>query len=338
MYLFKRKNGIYYLGFNQPDGTKAFKSTGTKYKSIAEKFKVQFEKSLYNEEKNPIEPIELMKFRRMFLIYSETTHSEKTTKAFKTTFRYLIEYFGEKKLLSNFTKKDVQEYLLHKQSQSSIFTARRDQINISSMFTYAQNFNYMQENVAKGIKRLRLPERMPLFYTKEDVDKLLSVIKNEDIYDIVVFALNTGMRSQEICSLTVRQVNISKKVAMLDNIGHITKSKRIRAVPLNDKALAVINRRMDRIIKEHLFTVNGNIVKSDKLSYFYKKNVRVAGLNDKLNFHSLRHTFASWLVQKGVSIYKVSKLLGHSSISTTQIYSHLQQEDLYDVVKLFDEF
>lgn len=56
--------------------------------------------------------------------------------------------------------------------------------------------------------------------------------------------------------------------------------------------------------------------------------MRKTSLNFKLNLHSLRHTFASWLVQRGVSIYEVSKLLGHSDIKITEIYSHLRAEDL----------
>jgi site-specific recombinase XerD len=54
--------------------------------------------------------------------------------------------------------------------------------------------------------------------------------------------------------------------------------------------------------------------------------------DDRLHFHSLRHTFASWLVQDGVSLYEVQKLLGHSSIAVTQVYSHLQPEQLHATV------
>ena len=69
------------------------------------------------------------------------------------------------------------------------------------------------------------------------------------------------------------------------------------------------------------------------ISHKIKKIIKQAGINQQLNFHSLRHTFASWLVQAGVSIYEVSKLLGHSNIRTTEIYAHLEIGNLHEAVK-----
>ena len=66
-------------------------------------------------------------------------------------------------------------------------------------------------------------------------------------------------------------------------------------------------------------------------SYYYSS--LKAGINAKLNFHSLRHTFDSWLIQNGVSIYEVSKLLGHSNLKVTVIYAHLSSEELRTAVE-----
>ena len=61
-------------------------------------------------------------------------------------------------------------------------------------------------------------------------------------------------------------------------------------------------------------------------------------LNNKLHFHSLRHTFATWLVQDGVNIYEVQKLLGHSSVKVTEIYSHLVANELHNAVNKLSIF
>ena len=81
---------------------------------------------------------------------------------------------------------------------------------------------------------------------------------------------------------------------------------------------------------------NDQTMSQDFLSHKFAAYIRKAKINSKLNFHSLRHTFASRLVQRGVSIYEVSKLLGHSDIKTTQIYAHLRNEDLRNAVELLE--
>jgi site-specific recombinase XerD len=68
----------------------------------------------------------------------------------------------------------------------------------------------------------------------------------------------------------------------------------------------------------------------------FKKYIREVGLVEQFTFHSLRHTFASHLVQKGVSLYIVSKLLGHSDMKTTEIYAHLAPETFLDVVNILN--
>ncbi len=88
----------------------------------------------------------------------------------------------------------------------------------------------------------------------------------------------------------------------------------------------------DRLV----FTIDGSPAKPSYVSKTFKKYVIKAQINPDLKFHSLRHTFASWLVQRGVSIYEVSKLLGHSDIKVTEIYAHLKPENLRNAVELLN--
>ena len=142
------------------------------------------------------------------------------------------------------------------------------------------------------------------------------------------------MRQMELITLRWNQVNLKSKIVILDNQTHITKGKKVRMIPLNSKAVGALTNRNKK--SELVFTYKGKPMGQDFITHKFSEYVVKSGLNTKLNFHSLRHSFASWLVQAGVSIYEVSKLLGHSDIKTTQIYAHLRSDDLRRSVALLD--
>jgi len=87
---------------------------------------------------------------------------------------------------------------------------------------------------------------------------------------------------------------------------------------------------------EFVFSLEGERITQKFISKKFKSYVIKSKINPDLTFHSLRHTFASWLVQRGVSIHKVSKLLGHSDIKVTEIYTHLKPDNLRNAVELLN--
>jgi len=163
--------------------------------------------------------------------------------------------------------------------------------------------------------------------------KLLSVISERWLRNIVTLAVLTGMRRGEHCHLRWSDVDLPRRVIHIrSNETFKAKQGRSRMVPLSEVAfhlLELMHRKSTTVL---VFTSCGKRVSEDWITHAFKKYVRMAGLNDKLHFHSLRHTFASWLVQDGVSLYEVQKLLGHSNITVTQVYSHLQPEKLHATV------
>ena len=111
-----------------------------------------------------------------------------------------------------------------------------------------------------------------------------------------------------------------------------TKTGKRRTVPLSDTAYHLLMLRANSSPCEYVFSLNDSKVMANWVTHKLKRYIRRLDLDDRLRFHSLRHTFASWLVQDGVSLYEVQKLLGHSNIAVTEVYSHLQPEHLHDTV------
>lgn len=332
MYLSKRSNKKYYIFFKQQNGKFTCKSTGTKSKSEALKYLTNFEKELKERFSKKVTPILVSHFVIEFLSYSETVYSWNHTLSLRTTCRAFADFVGNI-LLSDLEKKNVTEFIQNRSKNVSAYTVRRDIADLSTAFNYAISKKYLNENFMKGIKKPKITEKLPLFSSTVEFELLLKVIDDDDMKGLVIFALNTGLRQSDVVNLEWRQINFQNQTLLLDNRNSQTKLRKVHTIPLNVKALQILT---DRQIKyretEKVFTYQGKPIKALFLSHKFKKYVKRAPINQQLTFHSLRHTFASLLVQRGVSIYQVSRLLTHSDIRVTQIYSHLTEQDLLKAV------
>jgi len=335
MYLSKHSNGFYYIYFFQENGKRNSVSTRTKIKSLALRFLTQFEKEMEARKLQKQIPISFKEYSNQFLNYSRQIHTQKTSKGYESALNNL-EKFLDNIPITEITHSRLSEYFENRINTSSIYQARKDLICFNSFFNSAIAEGYILSNPCKSIKRFRLPQKEPIFFQEWEFDLLLSKIRDEDIKDLVIFAVHTGLRQMELIMLEWSQINFKDRILVLSNHNHLTKSKKIRTVPLSIKTMQILTSREMKKKGNLVFTFNNKPINQNFISHEFKRNVREAQINPKLNFHSLRHTFASWLVQRGVSIYEVSKLLGHSNISVTEIYSHLRAEDLRTAINVLN--
>ena len=330
-----KKGKYYYVFFKNTNGKMTSRSTKTNKKSEAMKFLINLQRQITSRNDNPIIPIEVNKFLFEYLKYSERVHSWNHTLSLKTTFNEFNKIIKVSNL-SEVSREVMDKFISERRKYVSPFSIRRDIANFSGAFEWGIKRNFLLVNYCKQLAKPKLPEILPLFYSNSDIEKLLKTIDDDDIRDIVLFALNTGLRQSEVITLEWSQINLTQNLITLDNRNRLTKSKKVRSIPLNKIALNVINNRSKNREHECVFTFLKNPIKQLTLSHKFKKYVKKSGINPKLNFHSLRHTFASRLVQKGASIYLVSKLLGHASVTTTQIYAHVNADDLRASVELLE--
>jgi integrase len=314
MFLSKRSNGTYYIFYEQENGKRTCVSTKTKLKKDANLFLGQFYKKIDTLKKQSFIPVSLKEFSVKYLKHSELSHTWKTTLTYQTTFNKIIDHFGNIQL-SELNKNRIEDFISFRVKKVSAYAGRKDVINIKAMLNWAVENNFLNVNPSNKIKRIKTPEKLPVFFTNEDFDKLIANIDSEDLKDLVIFAVNSGMRQGEIINLEFSQIDFRNRRITLDNQNHVTKSKKVRSIPLNEIAFQLVSKRIEKNGSSYVFSVKGNKINQDFLIHRFKKFIIDTGLNPKLKFHSLRHTFASWLVQKGVSIYEVSKLLGHSEIN-----------------------
>ncbi|MFC1569123.1 tyrosine-type recombinase/integrase [bacterium] len=182
------------------------------------------------------------------------------------------------------------------------------------------------------MKPLPVPISAPRYFTELQFQKIIEAIDFIPLKEIVIFAANTGVRISELINLEWTDVNFHKMTIRIANKEDFhTKSKRERNLPLNEAAYDVLS-GLPRKSNYIFCRLDGK--KRDKhfICRSFKATLREIGLGDGFSFHSLRHTFASQLVQKGVSLYMVQKLMGHANITTTEIYAYLAPETFHKIV------
>ena len=325
--LFKRTNGVWYVLYTI-DGKRRWKSTGSRTKSDALG-------KLSELEKTPPSPAPrktLKEFEEMFLSYARENYARSTLGIFQRAFRDFENIAGNPPLasLSHLHLDTYRTARLKVVSPSSVNIELRA---LRSMMSVAVRWKLLAENPFKGMKQVRVPEKPPTYFSRKELQELLSTVKEGWFKELVAFAALSGMRRGEILNLRWENVDLPNRlIRVQSDASFSTKTGKNRIIPLNEIAAQLLIQRRRDLSAEYVFSVAGHRISPRYVSHKLKKYVRKAGVNPNLHFHSLRHSFATYLVQAGVSIYEVQKLLGHSSVVMTQIYSHLAPAELHSAV------
>ena len=212
-------------------------------------------------------------------------------------------------------------------------TANRTLATLKHMFTKAVEWEMVEEEVLKKVRKAKLLEennRRLRFLSKEECQALINAC-DKHLKPIVITALNTGMRKSEILNLTWEKVNLEKGFIFLD----ITKNGEKRAVPINQTLRACLKALPRRLDDKYLFydVATGKAYQDVKKSF--TSALRRAKILD-FKFHDLRHTFASHLAMAGIDINTIRVLLGHKTMTMTLRYAHLSPNHNLEAVKVLD--
>lgn len=286
-------------------------------------------------ENSSLTPIEsLSKLSDIVTESLKRTHTTKSLRSIKTTFNELVRIIGDISP-SKISHREVDYFVNVKVKEASQRTALKYLRAISSVFNHANRMCYELENPCKKVLAPRPPRLVPLFMSVEDVNQFIATVTNKPFRRLCLLALATGMRLGELVQLQWDHVNMDARTLTVQNTATFTtKNKRNRALPLSDLAIGVLNEiKTNQRPNRYVFlNPKGFPWTESNISHPFRRYVKKSGINSRYHFHTLQHTFASWLVQKGVNIYEVKELLRHSNITTTQIYAHLEPEKLHSTV------
>jgi len=232
----------------------------------------------------------------------------------------------------------VERWKANRLLQVSAVKVSIDYRTLRAAFNRAVRFKMIDSNPFLLCQNVRIPEKSPRFLSTDEFGRLLQVIHDHQMRSIVLLAVSTAMRLGEILSLRWENIDLERGFIHLRNReDFVLKGKRKRSIPLNNTALRVlanIPRRSDFVFSgKNSFPLSVSTV-----SRRFKKYVRRAKLSEEIHFHTLRHTGATWLIEINVPISYVKEILGHASISTTQIYAHCTSDHLRESLLKIDSF
>ncbi len=334
MFLTKSLKSPFYQVVYEVNGKRTTKSTKTNNQEKAKRFMAEFEQSISIPTTiNSV--LTLNQFKNEYINYMKAACSNKYMKQIDYTFLKFGMYIGNLDL-AQIHLHSIDNFIMSIFSKTPYLAHLHYRI-LKAAFSKAVDWNYITVNPFKKIKFPRIPKTIPVFITQNEFNIIIAYTNDKVLRDLFKVAFNTGMRLAELVNMRLNWIDFHNRLIKIKCDSHFsTKSKKERIIPMNNNVFDILM-NTDLIINldDYIFRkVPGVKLNNDYVSKNFKKCVRAAGLDDKIHFHTLRHSFASVLIRKGVSLYIIKELLGHEDLSTTQVYSHLQQQNLMSAVKL----
>ena len=276
--------------------------------------------------------------------------SKNTVNAYTSDINFFLEYLKTKGLgdYSALKRDDILTYLesCSEQHMESTSIARK-LVSIKVFFKYLLTERLIQSDITDVMNSPKLWRILPDFLSSKEIDKMLDVfppnakepltIRNRAIIEVLY---SCGLRVSEAVNLQLHDLKFD------DGIIRVTgKGEKQRIVPIGAPAERIISKYIEKARPELLknntnqpkvfLSINGKTLTRARIWGVIKNAAKLAGIKKNIYPHTLRHSFASHLLENGADLRVIQEMLGHADISTTQIYTHIDQNRLRNVLKKF---
>lgn len=266
--------------------------------------------------------------------------SPNTTRAYETDLQAFVEW-ARREGVNPFhvSHGQMREWLAELRGAGYATTTQNRHLSaVRSLYKWLVSRDITDEDAAAAVASPKLSKRLPSTLSDSDVGRLLSACSNdpEGLRDRALIELlyASGARISEVSALDVRDVDVRQRQVRL-----FGKGAKERVVPLYPRAVEAVQAYVrdarpslaccsGRATNALFLSSRGNRMSAAALRQRFERLVEFAGLDPSITPHAMRHTFATQLLDGGADLRSVQELLGHESLSTTQIYTHLSVERL----------
>jgi len=332
MTLYRRKNGRWYVRVTL-DGRQWERSTGETDRDkalckISEIVK-QAVRGIENGYTGKTKVVTtLSELAKEYIPYAEAHKAKSTVEKEASKMKLLVSAFGERKL-TGITVRDIELYMQHRSKVVKPRTVNLELALLRHMLNKAVDWGYLKGNPAKRVKPFKEPPGRIRYLRRDEYDRLLSVCQlTPGLYEIVLTALETGMRKGELQRLTWDDVDFEKRIITVKQ----SKNNETRHIQISKGLLPVLKGLLlERPHSHYVFsTPDGNKPCGNWRRAFETACRRADVAN--FRFHDLRHTFASYLGMSGCNAFEIKALTGHKTLAMAARYTHISDVQLRTAV------
>ena len=259
--------------------------------------------------------------------------SESTMDAYTKAVRLLSVHFGRSAV--ELDNADLESYLLYLVNERKLAASTINQKLFGMRFLYRDMLK-RDYSVFEAFKNRKRRNQIPICLTHEEVKQVLAAVRSEEYRAALTLCYCCGLRVSEVCAVQIDHVMTGQGMLLVRG-----KGEKKRSMPLPVRALELLreNYRESRPPRPWMFGNGNNSGPMNKrtVQKVLKSAVRSSGVNPAATVHTLRHSYATTLLRKGVDITTVQRWLGHKSVQTTMDYLHVIEQAAADNVKIVNE-
>jgi len=273
-------------------------------------------------KKKPIPELVEKKFEDEMIIRNK---SHRTISTYKSLINSFLNYFQGSKIKILPAEK-IREYILERLDVDHYSRSYQNQLinALKRYYEYVHDREFEDFDLPRPKKRQRLPNVI----SREDIQKMLDITRNQKHKTILSILYGCGLRRNEIIELKLQDIDLNAKTITVHG-----KGDKYRIVPIGKKLEQQIIKFIKSYLpKQYLFNgQNGLQYTGSSIGKLVKEKGRMSGIKKTVTPHALRHSFATHLLEAGVDLRIIQKLLGHSSSKTTEIYTHVSRTSILSI-------
>ena len=253
-------------------------------------------------------------------------YSQSTITSYKKRIRDFLGFYHDKEI-DLITNEDVQYYNYERMIKKKVSHSMQNMF-ITSLKLFLNTVSESKIDINK-IERAKNSRKLPEVFSKKEIEKILNVTQNLKHKTLLLVTYGCGLRRSEIGKLKIQDVNSDRKLLLIRN----AKGKKDRFVPLSKKMVDAL-RTYYKVYKpvKYLFETNPGFPYPAETAYkVFKNALRKSGNKKDVGIHTLRHSYATHLLENGTDLRYIQEILGHKSSKTTEIYTHVSNQNISNI-------